>query len=84
VSTDSVEDNTSFAGNCGFSYPLICDQDLAVSIAYGAAKPGASSSSRIAVLVKKEDDGFGTVFNVDAVWMKVDARAFPGQLLASL
>ena len=45
-----------------------------------AADASAASSARIAVLVEKQGDSFV----VKDVWMKVDARAFPAELLASL
>ena len=81
VSNDAESANGKFAGECGFSYPLICDTSLAVSVAYGAAADSsAKSSSRIAVLVAKD----GAAFTVKEVFMKVDARAFPAELLASL
>ena len=49
---DSAEDNASFATQQGFEFPLLCDTDLAVSIAYGAAADAsAGKSRRIAVLI---------------------------------
>ena len=81
VSNDPVAANDKFACEYGFSYPLICDESLTVSVAYGAAADTqASASKRIAVLVGKEGAGFV----VKDVWMKVDARAFPKELLANL
>lgn len=68
VSNDPEDANGKFAGECGFSYPLICDTSLAVSVAYGAAADAsAKSSSRIAVLVAKD----GAAFTVKDVFMKV-------------
>lgn len=81
VSNDAAEKNGNFASECGFAYPLICDTSLDVSVKYGAAADAsAASSARIAVLVEKQGDSFV----VKDVWMKVDARAFPAELLASL
>ena len=63
---------------------MICDVSMDVSVKYGAAEDAsAGMSNRIAVLVEKEED-FGTAFVVRDVWMKVDARAFPSELIASL
>lgn len=85
VSNDPPEANGKFAGECGFSYPLICDTGMEVSVAYGAAaSTSAGSSARICVLVEKEDDGLGIVYNVKDVHMKVDARKFPQEFLDSL
>ena len=70
--------NADFASGCGFSYPLVCDTDLAVSVAYGAAADAsAGSAKRIAVLV-------GLDGNVAQVWPSVDARGFPAECLAGL
>jgi peroxiredoxin len=78
VSNDPVPANEKFASECGFSYPLICDESLAVSVAYGAAdNASAKSASRIAVLV----DPAG---KVKEVYQSVDARKFPEEMLARL
>ena len=78
VSTDPAPANEKFASECGFSYPLICDENLAVSVAYGAAADAtAKSASRIAVLV----DPAG---KVKEYYPSVDARKFPEEMLARL
>ena len=78
VSNDKKEKNANFASECGFSYPLICDTDLAVSVAYGAAASAtAGSASRIAVLINENG-------KVKSYWPAVDARKFPEECLASL
>ena len=78
VSNDDTKQNASFARECRFSFPLICDVDLSISVAYGAAESiSAASASRIAVLV----DSRGIV---ERVWTDVDARTFPQECLDSL
>ena len=37
VSNDSKSKNAKFARECRFTYPLICDESLSISLAYGAA-----------------------------------------------
>ena len=78
VSNDAADANGKFASECGFTYPLLCDTDLKVSMAYGAASsPTAGMASRIAVLI----DAAGKIEQYHA---KVDARAFPTTLLESI
>jgi peroxiredoxin Q/BCP len=55
VSFDTVADNKAFADKFDFPYPLLCDTDKSMSIAYGAAKDaGAKYPARISYLI---DDG---------------------------
>lgn len=77
VSNDSVSKNAEFATSCSFSYPLLCDEDLSVSIKYGAATAGAKSASRKAVLIAPD----GTVAKY---YDTVDARAFPEECVKAL
>lgn len=78
VSNDDPKLNGSFARECGFSYPLICDIDLTVSVAYGAAPDkNAGKANRIAVLVDREGI-------VQKIWNNVDARTFPQECFDSL
>jgi len=37
ISFDTVADNRAFAEKFDFPYPLLCDTDKAVAVAYGAA-----------------------------------------------
>jgi len=78
VSNDGVAENCAFASSCSFRYPLICDESLAISIAYGAAKDAsAASASRMAVLIDREG-------NVAKVWASVDPKTFPETALKEL
>ena len=75
VSVDDESKNGTFAKECGFSYPLLCDTSLAIATAFGAAN--GAKASRMAVLIDR--DG-----NVAQLWPNVDARAFPQECLSGL
>ena len=78
VSFDSVEENRSFAEKFQFDFPLLCDVDRKIGVAYGAAgDAGAGNAKRISVLV----DPHGKVARVYA---KVDVKAHPDQVLADI
>jgi peroxiredoxin Q/BCP len=77
-SNDPVEKNAEFADKQGYTFPLICDTDLAVSVAYHAAPdPSAGKANRVAVLI----DPSG---NVEEYFGQVDPKEFPEQLLGKL
>ena len=62
----------------GFGFPLLCDTDLAVAIAYGAAADAsAKAASRIAALLAED----GTVIKV---WDPAGTGPFPAEVMASL
>ena len=77
-SNDPVEKNAAFAKENGFTFPLICDTDLAVSVAYHAA-PDASAgkANRVAVLI-------GANGQIEEYFGQVNAQEFPAELLAKL
>jgi peroxiredoxin len=55
-SNDSVEKNKTFSDAQGFTYPLLCDEDLSVAAAYGAAlsaEEGGPKAKRVAALIDK-------------------------------
>lgn len=56
VSFDTQEDNAAFAEKFSFTYPLLCDRDRAMGLAYGAAtEPGTGGSAkRIGVVIDPE------------------------------
>lgn len=77
-SNDGVDKNKEFAEQQGFKYPLLCDTDLAVSVAYGAAADTtASSAARIAALI-------GTDGNVKQLWNPAGKGEFPAVVLEAL
>ena len=74
---DDQEANKGFADSNSFAFPLLCDTDLSVSKAYGAAAEGAAKSSRVAALVGPD----GTV---KKFWNPAGKGEFPAQVLAEL
>ena len=77
-SNDGAAKNAAFAQEHGFGFPLLCDTDLAVAIAYGAAADAsAKAASRIAALVA--EDG-----KVLKVWDPAGKGPFPAEVMASL
>jgi len=77
VSNDDALANKAFADANGFEFPLLCDTDLSVSIAFGAATAGAGGARRNAVLISAEG-------LIEQYWRDVDASAFPQELLQQL
>lgn len=77
VSNDDTQANARFAADNAFSFPLLCDVGLEVSIAFGAARAGDAAAQRIAVLVDSEG-------RVEQYIEQVDAATFPRSLLNTL
>jgi peroxiredoxin Q/BCP len=78
VSLDKQEDNNAFKQKHGFPFPLLCDVERKLSIAYGAADDAnAKTARRIAVLIDAEG-------KVEQVWTKVDPATFAATALAAL
>ena len=78
ISRDTVAENRAFAEKFSFPYPLLCDVDGAVSLAYGAI--GSEQDlypKRISYLVGAD----GTVLKAYA---KVDPTGHPDEVLADL
>jgi thioredoxin-dependent peroxiredoxin len=78
VSFDSAADNKAFAEKFHFPFPLLCDTDRKLGLAYGAADDQSAATARRAGVVIGPD---GKVREHHA---KVDARTFAGELLARL
>jgi len=78
VSFDSVQENAAFARKFAVTYPLLCDTQREMGLAYGACeKPSDAYAQRIAYVIDEE----GKIFSV---YPKVDARAFPEEVLGTL
>jgi peroxiredoxin Q/BCP len=78
ISTDTVEDNATFAQKFEFPYPLLCDSERQVSVAYGACdRLDAGRAKRITYVIGAD----GTILQAHA---EVDAREHPESLLCSL
>jgi len=76
VSFDTAQDNAAFAEKFNFNFPLLCDRERTMGLAYGAAKePGVGgAAARVGVIV---DPGGRVVFYSG----RVNAAAFPQQAL---
>ncbi len=76
ISFDTAAHNTAFAAKFGFGYPLLCDTDRTMGLAYGAAKrPGTGGfAKRVGVVIDPE----GRVLHYEA---SVSAGAFPQEAL---
>ena len=78
MSFDTVEDNASFVANQSFNFPLLCDTERKMGLAYGATEPGSrSSAKRMGVIIDPQG-------NVSHYWPAVKARDFPQQALEAL
>jgi len=78
VSFDTQEANKKFAEKYGFTFPLLCDTERSMGMAYGAAdEPSARSAKRTGVVI-------GPDGKVKHYFPKVDARAFPEEALQLL
>ena len=78
VSFDSVEENRRFAEKFDFPFPLLCDTDKKIGLAYGAAdSPKDEYARRIAYVIDEQ----GKIAQAHA---KVDAASYPSQQLRSL
>ena len=78
ASFDSPEKNAKFAEKFQFDFPLLCDTDRKLGMAYGAAdEAGASSAKRISYLIGK--DG-----KIRKAYPKVNAAAHPEEILKDL
>lgn len=76
ASFNTVEQNAAFAKKNGYNFPLLCDTERAVGMAYGACNdPKARYAKRISVLI--DESG-----KVARVYDKVDPRDHPAQVLA--
>ena len=73
-----MEDSASFAEKYHFPFPLLCDTDHKIGIAYGAARsPKDEYAKRIAYVIDEKG-------RIAQVHEKVDARTYPKEQLATL
>lgn len=78
ISFDTVEQNRAFAEKFGFSFPLLCDTDRKVGIAYGAADSEKDQYARRIAYVIDENG------RIAQAHPKVDASSYPAEQLAAL
>jgi len=70
--------NAAFAEKFSFNFPLLCDTDRKIGLAYHATEdPKAGNAKRISYVIGPD----GTILEAHA---KVDARAHPAQVLETL
>jgi thioredoxin-dependent peroxiredoxin len=78
VSFDGVEANKKFADKFGFNFPLLCDTDKKIGLAYGAATDASQgTATRISYLI-------GTDGKIERAYGKVNAKEHPAAALAEL
>lgn len=78
MSFDTAAANSKFKTKFSFPFPLLCDTERKLGLAYGACDDAkAATPKRISVVV-------GPDGKVKQVYDKVDARAHPAQVLADL
>ena len=57
MSFDSAEENRAFAEKFNFQYPLLCDTDRQMGLAYGAATtPDEGFAARIGVIINPQGE----------------------------
>jgi peroxiredoxin Q/BCP len=78
ISFDSVEENRAFAEKFDFPFPLLCDVDRSVGMAYGAADaPDAGYAARISYVIDEE----GRILHA---YPEVDPKTHLDQVLSDL
>ncbi len=78
VSFDPVDRNSAFALKCGFKFPLLCDVDRKIALAYGACSNAkAQSAERISFLIDEHG-------KIARVYDQVDPRDHPARVLADI
>jgi peroxiredoxin Q/BCP len=78
VSFDTVTENAAFAEKFGYPFPLLCDVDRKVGLAYGACDAaGARFARRITYVI-------GADGRIEQAHPKVAASSHPEELLATL
>jgi peroxiredoxin Q/BCP len=78
ISFNDVEQNADFAAKNNFPFPLLCDTDRSVGMAYGAcADSKARYASRVSFLIDEEG-------KLARIYDKVNPRDHPVQVLADV
>jgi thioredoxin-dependent peroxiredoxin len=78
ASFDQVEDNAAFAHKLGLEFPLLCDSERSLGLAYGACEHArARYPERISVLIDEQG-------RVARVYDQVDPRDHAARVLADL
>jgi peroxiredoxin Q/BCP len=78
VSFDTPEENNAFACKFGFNFPLLCDTDRSIGLAYGAATSKTDEyAKRIAYVI--DENG-----RIKEAHEKVDAASYPKTQLETI
>lgn len=78
MSFDDVDANARFADKHDFPFPLLCDTERRIGIAYGAAdSPKDEYAKRIAYVIDEKG-------RIAEAHVKVDARNYPKEQLKTL
>jgi thioredoxin-dependent peroxiredoxin len=78
VSFDTVEENKAFAEKFGFTFPLLCDTEREIGLAYGACDAkDAGYAKRISYVIDEEG-------RIAQAHEQVNAREHPEELLATI
>lgn len=78
MSFDTPEDNQRFAEKFDFPFPLLCDTERQIGLAYGAAKSAKDEyASRIAYVI--DENG-----KIAQAHPKVDPASYPKEQLDNL
>ena len=77
-SFDTQKENAGFAKKFDFPFPLLCDTDRKIGLAYGAAENAKDEYARRIAYVIDEN---GKIAQAHA---KVDAKTYPREQLATL
>lgn len=78
VSFDTPAENQNFANNFHFNFPLLCDVDHEIGLAYGAAETDKDEYARRIAYVIDENG------RIEEAHAKVDPASYPADQLASL
>ena len=77
-SFDTVDENAAFAEKFDLPYPLLCDVDREIGLAYGACdEPNAGYADRITYVI--DEDGF-----ISQAFSHVETRTHPAKVLEAL
>lgn len=78
ISFDDVERNAAFAQKYDFKFPLLCDVDRKIALAFGAcANATAQHAERISFLIDERG-------NIARVYDRVDPRDHPAKVLGEI
>lgn len=78
ISFDTPEENQKFADKFRFNFPLLCDVDHKIGLAYGAADSDKDEYARRIAYVIDENG------HVQEAHAKVNPATYPGDQLATL